>query len=163
MADEKPEEIPWEQRFSELVAPERFLEYRRLGIGRNNAAVAVGWSHAEMRKMLNDAGFAELEQIMLERRVESVEQRVWELASKENPSRWAVELALFCQAADRGWRPPAQRIDVSKTTKTEITLVHTAVAATLQVLESADPAALQPGGALDVIDAEVVEDRDVQD
>lgn len=156
MADE--DEIPWDQRFAELEEAERFLEYRRMGVGRLNAAVAVGWTPAQLREKMRDDGFAEMESVMLERRVESVEQRVWELATAPKPSRWAVELALFCQASERGWRPPAQRIDVSKTTKVEHNVVVTAVAAVKELMANADIAQLQPGGALDVIEVKPHED-----
>jgi hypothetical protein len=66
-----------------------------------------------------------------------------------------METILFCHAAHRGWRPPASRVDISHTSKIEVSLVSAAVEAARQLIATADPRALQPGGALDtIIDAD---------
>jgi hypothetical protein len=161
MKDEEPPDdlvaASFGDRWRELEATEQFLAYVQGGVGELNAAFAVDWTPAELRRRKRDSGFQQLIEIARERRVETIEQRVYELASRKNPARWAVELALFCQAADRGWRPPAQRIDVSRTSKVEVSLVQSTVAAARELMMTADPAALQPGGALDIVDAEVID------
>lgn len=163
--DEEPEDhdavaAAWAEQWETFSSTERFLEYIRGGVQPLNAAFAVDWTPSELKRRMRDSGFMQLVEVAKERRIETIEERVFQLAMRKNPSRWAVELALFCQASDRGWRPPAQRIDVSRTSKVEVSLVQSVTEAARQLMMTADPAALQPGGVLDVIDAEVVEDDD---
>lgn len=144
--------------FDDMVNVERFLEYVRGGSGPLNAAIAVGWTPYQIRQRLKDDQFATLVEEVKERRTETIEQVVYEKAAEG--TRWAVEMYLFCQAPERGWRPPATRIDVTKTQRVEGQLVVSVVEGARQLLEAHSVAALQPGGALDgpIEDAEIVDD-----
>lgn len=144
-------------RFDDMVAVEKFLEYVRGGEGELNAGIAVGWTPRQVRKYLKDDEFAALVREQKDRRIESIEKVVFDKALEG--TRWAVEMALFCQAADRGWRPPTTKIDVTRTHKVEGQVVVSVVEGLRQAMASGgDLAALQPGGPLgEIVDAEVVE------
>lgn len=168
---DEPEEDPNEdkvaarfaERWAEFTEVERFLEYIRFGYGPLNAGIAVGWTPADTRRRMKDTEFVSLVSTAREQRTETIEQRVYELAQKSNPSRWAVEMALFCQASDRGWRPPTQRLDVNRNTKVEHTVVLSTVEAVRQLVAANDIAALQPGmGTLDddIVEGEIVDPPD---
>jgi hypothetical protein len=147
MSDEQ-----WSEQFDEYATVERFLTFIQGGVGLLNAGLAVDWSPAETRRRMKDPDFRELVETARERRTETIEQRVYELAMQDKPSRWAVELALFCQASERGWRPPTQRVEVNRNVRVDLTQVAATVQAAKELMMAADPAALQPGGALDAID-----------
>jgi len=143
--------------FDDMIGVEKFLEYVRVGHGQLNAAIAVGWTPYKLRQLLKDEAFASLVDEVKERRTESIEEVVY--AKALEGTRWAVEMYLFCQAPERGWRPPATRIDVTKTQRVEGQLVVSVVEGARQLLEAHSVAALQPGGALDgpIEEAEIVE------
>jgi hypothetical protein len=89
--------------------------------------------------------------------IETIEERVYDLAERGNLA--AATLVLYCQAAERGWRPPAQRVAVSSQSTVKVEIVEGNKRAVLEHLRSGgDIRALQPGGVLDEIaEAEVVE------
>lgn len=135
-----------------------FLEATTRGVGMITAGLAVGWSPHKTRTMLLDE---EVKALYAECRIvktETIEQRVWELADRGNLR--AAELYLYCQASERGWKPPAQRLQIGSTSIVKVEIVETARQAALAMIERGDFAALQPGGRLDehIVDAETVDD-----
>jgi hypothetical protein len=133
-----------------------FFEYLQAGVGAMNAAVAVGWTPRQLRRMLSDDEFSEMVDAVRERRIEGYEHALHEKAMAGNMV--ALQMVLYCQASDRGWRPPATRVALNRTTKVEVSLTTSVVEAARQVMATSDVAALQPGGALDdIVDAEIVD------
>lgn len=132
-----------------------FLERIAGGGGPLNSALAVGWSPKQLRDMLKSADFREMLEDARERSIETVEEGVQKLARKGNLG--AQQLILFCLGAHRGWRPPTQRVAVNSQTTVKIENVEGVKAAVLEALRSGEVKALQPGGALDIEDAEVVD------
>lgn len=133
-----------------------FLEALSCGVGQLNAALSVGWSPKRLRDLMKAPEFIELMDEARTRGIETIEQKVFELAERGNLA--AATLFLYCQASDRGWRPPAQRVAVSSQTTVKVEIVEGAKAAVLERLQARDIKSLQPGGALDdVIDADVIE------
>ncbi len=125
-----------------------FLELVRGGSGEVNAAYSVNWSPAKLRKMMRDGDFAELVQESKLRLVESLEETVVKRAMAGNVR--CLELYLFTQAAERGWRPPTQRVDVRKEITAKVEVVAAVKAGLLQALkEEGGVEALQQGGRLD--------------
>jgi hypothetical protein len=133
-----------------------FLEALSNGVGQLNAALAVGWSPKKLRDLMRDNEFLDMMEESRIRGVETIEQKVFELASRGNLA--AATLYLYCQAPDRGWRPPAQRVSVSSQTTVKVELVEGAKQAVMEQLRAGGVKALQPGGPLDEIeDADVVD------
>lgn len=142
--------------FGQIMRIETFLGRIYDGCGRMSAAVEVGWSPAELRSLMRDPEFADLVVAAEERRLESIEEVAFTMAREKNTKM--VSFILERQGQHRGWGP-VQRIDVNRNVKVDITAKLSAVEALREVMRSgADIAALQPGGGLDVIDAEVVDD-----
>lgn len=145
--------------FDGIAEHEQFFQYIRDGAGKLNAALAVGWTPRQLNALLRDREFRELYDLALEESIESLEEVAYKLAKAGNTE--CLKLYLFCKAADRGWRPPTQRVAVDKNVKHEITVVASTVEAAKALLSQAEPAALQPGSPLDaIVDAEVVDDGD---
>jgi hypothetical protein len=148
-----------EQVHPELAADTiLFLEALRTGSGPINAGLAVGWSPEKTRKIMRMPGMPELIDDAKESKTETIEQRVYEQAEKGNQR--AMELYLFCQASDRGWRPPTQRVQIGGGTTMKIEVVEASRQSVLAILErSGGVKALQPGGPLDedIIDADVID------
>lgn len=133
-----------------------FLESLADGVGQLNAALAVGWSPKKLRDLMRDQSFLDMMEESRIRKLESVEEVVYRLAQRGNLA--AATLILYSHAADRGWRPPAQRVAVSSQTTVKVEIVEGAKAAVLEQLRTGSIKSLQPGGALDIVEAEVVED-----
>lgn len=135
---------------------EHFLEAVRNGCGELNAAIGAGMTPAQLKTLMKDPDFAEMVAEVKDRRFENIEQVLYEMAMNKNLK--AIQLILERQATHRGWAPPTQRLDVNRNTKVDITVASHAAEALRQLMSSGtDLAQLQPGGALDIIDAEVVE------
>lgn len=132
-----------------------FLEALSCGRGQLKSALSVGWSPHKLRTLMKNPEFIELMDEARVMSIETIEERVYDLADRGNLA--AATLVLYCQAADRGWRPPAQRVAVSTQSTVKIELVEGAKAAVMEQLRAGDIKALQPGGALDIEDAEVVD------
>lgn len=124
-----------------------YLELIATGRGKITAGLAVGWTPAKTKELWRDSEFSQLVAVARELKTETIEQRVFELADRGNIR--AIELQLFCQASDRGWRPPAQRVQTQSHHLVQVEVVESARAAALAIMERHGVAALQPGGALD--------------
>lgn len=131
-----------------------FFELIADGAGPLNAALAVGWTPRKLRELSKNPEFAEMMLECQERCIESIEQKARELARKGNMT--AIQLVLFCQAPERGWRPPTQRVAVSQNIQVKHEVVEAAKAAVLHAIDQRGVKALQPGGLDDIEEADVV-------
>ena len=135
----------------EEVAPatiDKFLRMLQGHQGELTAALAVGWSPRQFRALKRDPDFCALIGDVDTQRIENVEKKVWKLADKG--VRWAVELTLFCHAADRGWRPPTQRHEVSHSGQVDHVLVASVKEAVRESLSTRTVAELQAAPFVDV-------------
>lgn len=133
---------------AEQAALSEFLEHLMNGVGPLNACFAVGWSPHHLRKKMLDAEFRELVSVAEERKIETLEQRTYELAEKGNLA--ALQFILMCKAPERGWRPPQQRVAINQQTTIRVENVEAAKQAILAKLEQRDVRALQPAQVIDV-------------
>jgi hypothetical protein len=121
------------------------------GIGEMNAAAEVGWSPRVMREKLADPDLAEMFQDAKTITVEDIEAAVRRRAKAGNIQ--AAAMVLYSFGAERGWRPPQQRVAVATVGRIQVEVVEAAVQATRELLAAGNLRALQIGGALDAIDA----------
>jgi hypothetical protein len=128
---------------------EKFLRMLQGHQGELTAALAVGWTPRQLRVLKRDPEFSALVSDVNTQRIENIERKVFKLADKG--VRWASELVLFCHAADRGWRPPAQRHEVSHSGQVDHVLVASVKEAVRESLSTRTVAELQ---AAPFIDAE---------
>jgi hypothetical protein len=140
----------------DVEACETFLEYVRAGVQPLSAGLAVGWTPAKTRQMLKDNEFNQLVQDAFEQADESVEQALYRAAIGGNVS--AMQMWLYNRRPER-WRD-TKRIEVKSETTINLGVVQSVKQAAAELLREHGTAALQPGGALDLIDAEVVEDAE---
>ena len=137
-----------------------FLEAIRNGSGPINAGLSIGWTPEKTRKIMRDPDMVAAVADIREALTETLEERVIQLADRGNARM--LELWLFCHAADRGWRPPTQRVQIGGGTTVRVEVVEAARQSALAIMEKHGVKALQPGGALDagdddIVDADVVE------
>lgn len=134
---------------------EEFIGKIRDGIMPFHAAIEVGWTPAQMRRLIkDDLDFAELLNAAEEQRDEVVEESLYQMAT--NKHFGAIQLWLFNKHPDK-WSDK-KYIEV----RTEGVMVHVIDTAreTLKgfLAEAVDRraaiAALQPGGVLDVEEAD---------
>lgn len=146
-----------------LIAPaildtmEEFLYMIQRGVGPKNAAVACGWTMRQLKELESMPQFQEAMGVAQDQRTESVEQKVFELAMAGNVPM--IQLYLYCQASEKGWRPPAQRVSVHHQGTIAVEKVQATKAALLEIMREQGSAALAIGGPLDadIVDAEVVD------
>jgi hypothetical protein len=125
---------------------EAFLELIHAGVRPINAGIEVGWTIRQVDQVLADPEFSELIEVANRRLIEDIELVVYQRAKAGN--RWAAELVLFNRAADR-WAPPTRKVDIRQHAIHEGVVLS--VASTVkELIERHGPAALQPGGVLDV-------------
>lgn len=135
---------------AEVEATQRleFVELLREGTGELNAAVIVGWSPAELRKVMADTEFAMLCEEARERTLEDIEKIVIDKARAG--MRWACEMVLYTKGKHRGWIPPTHKVDINSRTEVEHRVVITAVESIRQLMaEGVDPADLQKFAAIE--------------
>jgi hypothetical protein len=133
---------------AEQAAVGEFLDHIMKGVGPTNACYAVGWTPRHLRKKMQDPDFVELVRVAQERKIESLEEKTYELAMKGNLA--ALQFFLLCQAPERGWRPPQQRVAINQQTTIRVENVEAAKAAILDRLAARDVKALQPAKVIDV-------------
>jgi hypothetical protein len=143
----------------ELAPPDEvwvFLELVREGAGEINAAYSVNWTGAKLKRLMKDPDFIEMITEAKGRRIEQIEEVAYKMAMRGNVR--CIELTLFCQAADRGWKPPAQRHEVNQTGRIDVDIVMSVQEAARQMLQQGTLGQL----SAPIIDAEVVDDVDDQ-
>lgn len=133
---------------AEAARVEDFLEHVRNGVGTTNACYAVGWTPRHLRDKLKDPDFVEMVRESNERKIETLEKVTFDLAAKGNLA--ALQFYLMCQASERGWRPPQQRVAINAQTTIRLEAVAASKQAILDRLEKRDIKALQPGPVIDV-------------
>lgn len=144
-----------ERRF---IQKEEFLGLIRDGIMPTHAAIQVNWTPAELRKMLKaDHDFAELVAAAEEERDETIEETLYQMAKAKHFG--ALQLWLFNKRAER-WSD--KRYVEVRTEGVMVHVIDTAKDALKETLLGAVDrraiiAALQPGGVLDVVEADVPE------
>lgn len=119
-----------------------FLRDLAKGIGDLNAALAVGWSPRQLADRKKDEGFRELMREARIRTIEDIEYTVRRLAKRGNMA--AAQLVLFSEAADRGWRPPTQRVAINQQTTVTVEAIEGGKQAVTELLAEHGVRALQP-------------------
>ncbi len=117
-----------------------FLEDIRVGTGPLNAALAVGWSPAKIRRLMKDEEFILLMSCADEMRLESVEKTLWELAQRGHFK--AIQMILFNKRAN-DWRD-IKHIQVDKRETLEVGVVVSVKQAAIELLREHGVEALQP-------------------
>jgi len=136
---------------------EEFIELVVGGVGKLNAALAVGWTPRQLRELETDPDFNLLMEQCSIRQIESVEQVAYELAIARSVPM--IQMILYCKGADRGWRPPTQRVAVNHQGTVAVERVNAVRQAAIELMERHGPEMLAIGGPLDSIDeADVVSD-----
>jgi hypothetical protein len=130
-----------------------FLDLIRDGEGHITAGIAAGLSPRQVREMEADPEYGELIGVARTQRIEGYEKRLHDLAMDGNFP--ALQLELFCQASDRGWRPPQQRVAHEVNNHITIERVMSTKAAVLELIAEHGPGILAIGGPLDAIEAGV--------
>ena len=134
-------------KVEEIGSHEEYFALRREGCGQMNAAEAVGWTPAKLKKLLKDPEFLELDRIMQVRLLETIEEKEYELARRGNQR--AIEMVLFCKAADRGWHPPTQKVSIERNDTVRIEMVNSTVAALKEALALPGAVAALQQGAIE--------------
>lgn len=96
---------------SVLEGMEMFLDLVRGGTGHKNAAIAAGWTLRQLADLERMPQFQEAVAAANEQMLESVEEKAVHMALAGNVPM--IQMILYCKAPDRGWRPPAQRVNVN--------------------------------------------------
>jgi hypothetical protein len=128
-----------------------FLEEIRVGTGPINAGVAVGWSPAKVRRLLNDPDFAELVSTAKERLHEDIEATVYRLA--KNGHVKAIQMVLYNERSEK-WKD-VRHINVQQHSTLDIGVVESVKTAARELLREQGVAALQQPAA--AIEATAVE------
>lgn len=131
----------------------RFFERVLEGCGPLNAAIEVGWSPAELKRKMNDPEFAETVNIVLERRLEGVEETIWQKAREG--VRWAAQMVVYNHRSEH-WKD-VRHIRTEHTTTLDPGVVVSVKQAMLEMLRGdADSiAAMQP--QMEAIEAKAVD------
>lgn len=140
----------------EAKALPEFLEFIQAGHGELNAAISVGWTPHRVRQLMQDPEFYQLYRFAVERKLEDAEFELQKLVAKGHFP--AIQMVLYCLGADRGWRPPQQRVAVNHGGQVQVERVHAVRQAAAQIIAEQGVAALAAGGPLgEIVDAEVID------
>lgn len=135
-----------------------FLQMVQDGVGVKSAAIACKWSLRQLKDLESMPQFQEALAVAREQKLEALEKKSYEMALQGNVPM--MQMWLYCQGADRGWRPPAQRVHHQHQGTIGVEKVQATKAALLQIMQEHGVEALAIGGPLDgtIVDAEVVDD-----
>ena len=127
---------------------EMFLEEVRCGTGPLNAAIAVGWSPAKLKRLQKDPEFVELLDICKERRLEGYEKTLHDLADKGHFR--ALQMVLFNERSDK-WKD-VRHIEVERHDTLDIGVVVSVKQSALELLREQGVRSMQPASpdAIDV-------------
>lgn len=140
----------FEPPFHDIVERELFLELIADGTPSNLAGYEVGWTPRQIRKNLADPMFKEMIDSATDRMIDSVEKAMVLLAKKGNLG--AQQMVLYNLRPDK-WKD-LRRIEVKTEVHISTSELNAAKETAIALLRSHGAMALQPGGALDVIDAD---------
>jgi hypothetical protein len=138
----------------ELHEKKLYLDKRVQGYGSQRAGQSIGWSPYRTAQMEKDPEIQQLLAIIEDMKDEDVERAMYIAAKSGNVT--AGQFWLLNRRPDR-WRD-TKRIVVDHNERVSIEVVHSVKQSALELLQMTGVKALQPGGALGVIDAEIVED-----
>jgi hypothetical protein len=134
---------------------ERFFALLSDGARPLHAAVEVGWSPAKLRRLTRDPEFAELMATAEEMLDETIEESLYQSALKGN---FRAQQMWLLNRQGKKWRD-VRHIQIDQRQTLEVGVVLGVKQAAAELLRSNGIAALQPGGALDPLDVESVEDE----
>jgi len=145
--------------FDDIVERELFLELIADGIPVNLAGFQVAWTPKQVKANLADPDFAEMVAAAEDRMIDSIEKALVDLARNKNLG--AIQMVLYNKRPTL-WKD-VRRIEVKSEHTVNIGEISAAKAAVMQLLREHGTHALQPGGGLDVIDAEIIDDSENDD
>lgn len=143
--------------FQQMVAKETFVERVANGVAPINAGIEVGWTLAEIRRLMKDPEFADIIQAAQLRANGTIEEALFNRARAGNVS--AMQMWLFNREPDR-WRD-VRRIEVRSDHRVSITAVESVKAGVLELLREQGVVPMQALDRGDIIDAEVVDGPEV--
>ena len=126
---------------------QEFVEFVCAGRGPLNAALAVGWTPKDLRELETSPQFQQLMGECETRKLESLEQVAFEMAMNKNASM--LQMILYCKGAERGWRPPTQRVAVHHQGTVAVETIEATKKALLEIMAEHGAEALAIGGPLD--------------
>lgn len=130
-----------------------FLEDIRVGTGPFNAALAVGWSPAKIRRLMKDTEFLELMDHASELQLESIEKTLHQMAEKGHFK--AIQMVLHNRRSGQ-WRD-IKHIQIEKNETLDVGVVVSVKQAAIDMLREQGVEALQP--AQEIIEAKVLDER----
>lgn len=142
----------------ELIERKEFLDKLISGQRPLHAGLSLGWSPDKIRRVSSEPDMAEMLRVIDDYNDESVEMALLKTAKAGN---FSAQQFWLMNRKPHLWQD-VRKVQVTKTEQVSVEVVHSVKAAALELLREQGAAALQPGGALDVIDAEVVEDGDAE-
>lgn len=139
---------------------EEYLTLRAGNRGRLNSALAVGWTPRQLRDAERVPGFQEAVASARELGLESIEEKAYELAEDGNVPM--IQMILYCHGADRGWRPPTQRVAVQHQGTITVERIQAVTSAARQLMQQHGGKSLALGALEgdddDIAEAEIVGD-----
>jgi hypothetical protein len=147
-----PEVDPNSMEALELTEKRMFLEKLQAGYGAHRAGQAIGWSPQHTDKVMREPDMVQLMDIINNMLDEDVERGIYIAARSGN-----VTAGMFwvLNRQPEKWRD-TKKIVIERSDKVSVEIVHSVKQSALELLRAAGVQALQPGGALDIVDAEVV-------
>jgi len=134
---------------------QQFFDLLRSGVRPIHAAVEVGWSPAKLKRLMKDREFVELMDMAEEMLDETVEESLYQSALKGN---FRAQQMWLLNRQRAKWRD-VRHIEVNSRERLEVGVVLGVKQAAAELLRSEGVQALQPGGELDIVDAEVVDEQ----
>lgn len=138
----------------ELIERKEFLDKLVEGQRPLHAGLSLGWSPAKINRITSEPDMAEMISVIDDFNDESVEMALLRTARAGN---FSAQQFWLMNRRPRLWQD-VRKVQVTRSESVSIEVVHSVKAATLELLREQGVAALQPGGALDIVDAEVVND-----
>lgn len=138
----------------DLIERKEFLDKLVEGQRPLHAGLALGWSPAKINRVCAEPDMAEMIRVVDDYNDESVEMALLRTARAGN---FSAQQFWLMNRRPRLWQD-VRKVQVTKSETVSVEVVHSVKAATLELLREQGVAALQPGGGLDIVDAEVVSD-----
>ena len=140
-----------------LEGLEEWIELVANGKGHYHAGLAMGWTPRQVRELLADPAIQQAIEYAKTMVLEDIEEVSLGLAKAGNVPM--IQMWLYCHGAERGWRPPTQRVAVQHQGTVQVERVQAVAQAARELMKAHGPEALAYGSALDdgVVDADVVE------
>lgn len=156
MDDERPEmnwglpEVPPDTIAAlELAEKKMFLDNLMMGMGPVPAGLMIGWSPQHIDHMIRDPDMGQIIDTIESYKDQTVEEALYKNARTGNVT--AQQVWLYNRVPSK-WRD-TKRVIVESEKRISIEVIHSTRQVALELLESHGVHALQPGGALGVIEA----------